>query len=608
MEFSASVDLARGRDAVGLCEDASAGRRRRALELLLATLVSLAFALSFGLNFGVGNQVSYLMPSLRLVDRTLLARDWFATATTQYHPVFAELGAWLLELAPSGWAVAAAFVCVVTAAALAVYALLRSLAGPRAALPSFFLTLAVAIVTRTQGPMVTYVFEGTLQPSTLSSSLFLGAAACFARGRFDWSGALLGASTLCHMNLLVLLTPAFGLAHLLLGREGLARRLVLQLSAPLLAAALLSPLLLHASASTPNAAFAWHVYVALRAPHHFAVAQHLDSFVPFCAWQLAGAALVVPLARSRKYPPFTRLGALLAGMLVVAWTGTLGALASERLAPVFAWRIVPHVELLLEAALAAVVTRGALEPELWRDIGARARWVARFAFVALVAAYATHTDMRPALELTFTGLCLAGFHFLRGRRLVPPPMRRYLRDAALGPVALGLAFFALFVNFAVGPLERVPAHSSLLTRPHDARSELETWMRERSPKQALFLTPPDEDTLRFWGERAVVVDWKGVPALPGEIAEWYRRLGDVLGERDIKSEADVARFAELDPERLEALRGRYGFDFAVVRRAHAARFRGYRHAYENPEFVVLATGGDEARNSATLTHASVTRP
>jgi hypothetical protein len=281
-------------------------------------------------------------------------------------------------------------------------------------------------------------------------------------------------------------------------------------------------------------------------------------------------------------------------MLVVAWTGTLGALANERLAPVFAWRIVPHVELLLEAALAATVTRSALEPELWRDIGPRARWVARFAFVALVAAYATHTDARPALELTLAGLCLAGFHFLRGR--------------GLPPVALGLAFFTLFVNFAVGPLERVSAHSSLLTRPHDARSELETWMRERSPKQALFLTPPDEDTLRFWGERAIVVDWKGVPALPGEIAEWYRRLGDVLGERDIKSEVDVARYAELDPARLEALRGRYGFDFAVVRRAHAARFRSYRPAYENPEFVVLATGGDEARNSAALTHASVTRP
>ena len=550
------------------------GPARPWLHWLFAILVALAFALSFGLNFGVGNQLAYLTPSLRLFDPGLLARDWFATATTQYHPVFAALGAWLSALDPRGWAVAATFVLVVPTAALLLYVLLRTLAGTRAALTCFFLTLALAMVTRTQGPMVTYVFEGTLQPSTLSSALFLGAATCFARGRFGWSGALLGASGVCHMNLLVLLTPAFGLAQLALGRAALWRRLAAQLAGPLLAAALLAPMLVHAAAPTPNAAFARHVYVALRAPHHFALASALGSFLPFCAWQLCGAALLVPLARSGKEPAFTRLGALLVGMLAVIWVGTLGALANERLVPLFAWRIVPHVELLLQVALAALAVRGALDPELWSDIGARPRFVATLAFVALVAAYATRTDVRPALVLALAVLGVVAWGLLR---------RRGVR-----PVWLAVASFALFVNFAMGPLARVRAHSSLLSRPHDARSELETWMRERSPKQALFLTPPDEETLRFWGERAIVVDWKGIPALPSEVLEWYRRLGDVLGERDVKSEADVLRYAELDSTRLEALRRRYGFDFAVVRRVRAARFQNYRHVYENAEFVVLA--------------------
>ena len=569
------LGAARGREAGRPREDANAAERRPRLELLLASFVSLAFALSFGLNFGVGNQVAYLTPSLRSFDPSLLGRDWFATATTQYHPVFAALGALLLALDPHGWAVAAAFLVVVTAAALGLYALLLTLAGARAALPAFFLTLAFAVVTRTQGPMVTYVFDGTLQPSTLGSALFLGAAASFARGRFGWSGALLGASGACHLNLLVLLAPAFALAHLALGRAGLARRLAAQLAGPAFAAAWLSPMLALAVRPVPNAAFARHVYVAIRAPHHYALAGSLGSFLPFCLWQLLAAALLLPLARSGTHPAFTRLGALLAGMLAVVWTGTLGALATERLAPLFAWRIVPHAELLLQAALAALAVRRALEPERPREVGARALVCAKLAFAALVAVYAAHADARPALVLTLALLGLTGFRLLRGRDF--------------RPVWLAVACFALFANFAAGPLARVPAHSSLLTRPRDARSELETWMRERSPKQALFLIPPDEETLRFWGERAVVVDWKGIPALPSEVLEWYRRMGDVLGERDVKSEADVARYAELDRARLEALRRRYGFDFAVVRRAVAARFESYERVYENAAFVVLAT-------------------
>jgi hypothetical protein len=539
---------------------------------------SLVFALSFGLNFGIGNQVSYLTPSLRLLDPTLLSRDWFATATTQYHPVFAELGAWLLAIDPDGRAVAFAFVVVVASGALALYALLRELAGPRAALPSFLLTLALALVTRTQGPMVTYVFEGTLQPSTLSSAFFLGAAACFVRGRFGWSGALLGASGLCHLNLLLLLVPAFALAHLALGREELARRLLAGLGAPALAILAFSPMIVRAAAPVPNADFARHVYVALRAPHHFAVQSELSSFLPLLAWQSLGVALLLPLVRSPRHAPFTRLGALLGGMLAVAWTGTLGALVTERLAPLFAWRLVPHAELLLEAVASAVVLRGVLEPELRRELGERPKLVAKLAFLALVGTYVPKHDVRPAVVLTLAALLVGAWNLTRLREMKP--------------AWLGAAFGLLFANFAAGPLARMPAHSSLLTRPHDATSELETWMRERSPKQALFLTPPAEETLRFWGERAIVVDWKGVPAVPREVLEWYRRLGDVLGQRDVRGEADLARYAELDPSRLEALRARYGFDFVVVRRAQAARFADYPRAYENAGFVVLRTGTD----------------
>jgi hypothetical protein len=518
-------------------------RGRDALELALALGVSLAHALSFGLNFGVGNQVTYLLPSLRLLDPTLLTRDWFVNQTTQYHLVFAHLGAWLLALDPRGTAVATTFVVVVTGTGLGVYALCRTLAGPRAALPSFFLAMALAFAGRTQGPMTTYVFDGTLQPSTLASAFLVGAATCFAAGRFAWSGAFLGMSGLCHLNLLVLLAPAFGFGQLLLGRAGLVRRLALELGWVALAALPFVPTLLHANAPVPDADFARHIYVAIRAPHHFDLRAHWSEFLPFCAWQVLGAAIVWPLARIPRQASLRRMAALLAGFLAVIWLGTLGALASERVAPLFAWRLVPHATLLLGVSVSTVAVRAVLEPELW------------------------------ALFPRYLG---------QGARIAVS-LRAH-------PGLVCVACFLLLANSGVGPVRRTRIHSSLLVRPADARSELETWMRERSPKQALFLIPPDEDTLRFWGERAVVVDWKANPAIPSEVLEWYRRIGDVVGRRDVRGARDLDGYAELDTARLAALRTLYGFDFAIVRREHAAPFHAFTRAFENAHYVVLDAG------------------
>jgi hypothetical protein len=102
-------------------------RASEAVGLGIAGLSAAAFAASFGFNFGVGNQVTYLIPALRLLDPGLFTRDWFATGTTQYHPLFAKLGATLMRLDPQGWAVALGLTLTVTAAALALYALVTVL-------------------------------------------------------------------------------------------------------------------------------------------------------------------------------------------------------------------------------------------------------------------------------------------------------------------------------------------------------------------------------------------------------------------------------------------------------------------------------------------------
>jgi len=119
---------------------------------------------------------------------------------------------------------------------------------------------------------------------------------------------------------------------------------------------------------------------------------------------------------------------------------------------------------------------------------------------------------------------------------------------------------------------------------------LAEFMRERTPKQALFLTPPDDDSLRFFGERAIVVDWKGNPAVPAEVLAWYRRIEDVTGRHGMTREEELRGYDALDEQRLEALRVRYGFDYAVVRRGRERALGDYPRAFEDPNYVVLEVG------------------
>src|SRR6185369_5482567 len=212
----------------------------------------------------------------------------------------------------------------------------------------FLLLLALLLATQTRGPLLTYVFDRELQPSTLSSACLLGAAFAFTAGHGFAASVLLAGGGLVHINFAVLCAPAFLFAELLLGRRELARRLVVQLSLPLLAVLAFLPTLRAAAAPSADADLGRHVYQAIRAPHHFELASKLAEFLPLLAWHALALAAVLPLARRPLGQPFVRLAALAAGMSIVVWGGTFAGLGSERAAALFAWRLAPHTELVFQ--------------------------------------------------------------------------------------------------------------------------------------------------------------------------------------------------------------------------------------------------------------------
>jgi hypothetical protein len=134
-------------------------------------------------------------------------------------------------------------------------------------------------------------------------------------------------------------------------------------------------------------------------------------------------------------------------------------------------------------------------------------------------------------------------------------------------------------------LEELPERSLLLRDGGPKSDDLYAWMREKTKRDAVFLTPPDVDTFRFYGQRAIVVDWKSTPMVPSELVEWLRRLSDVTGG-PVESRRDLRGYDELDREQLERLKAKYRLDYAVVRRG-AERKLGYEPVFRNQRYSVI---------------------
>ncbi len=588
---------------------------------LVALWASYWLAVSFGYNFGYDNHATYLVGALQLHDPSVLTRDWLAAECTQYHPIFSYLGWVLWALDEDGWGFAYANVGFVTALGAAIFALCRVFAGRLHALAVFLVVMAIEMQTRTHSVAVSYLTDFILQPSTFGALGWLAGMAAFAAGRWLLSGICFGLGGLLHVNYLLLGFPVLGLAHLLVEDprdwRALARRLVLALGPSLVALLVLSPVVFGA-ASHPDAAEAREIFQTVRSPHHYQPLGFSHRFLPVGAWQVLGLGAAWPLLGGRCGPG-SRVAALLIALAALLWSGTLLTTWTfiPAVAQLFVWRVAPFTDLIGQILLAAAAARLVSEPARIREYPplallltaagialiclAEARgdrpWIGRI--VLWVAAVG---GLGAALGVAFDGLV----RWTAPRRLRSAPLRSQARGGWPPSFAVALQApspLTRYAAFALAPLafllwarssaefrapSRIERESSLL-RGFDEREEsLFAWIRDHTPKEARFLQPPLLERFRLTARRAIVVDWKSPPILPGELLEWYDRLGAVAGRPRPRGSSEVAKgYDAMDAARLTALRDRYSVDFAVVRRGREGGLSRWPAVYSNAAFVVL---------------------
>jgi hypothetical protein len=93
------------------------------------------------------------------------------------------------------------------------------------------------------------------------------------------------------------------------------------------------------------------------------------------------------------------------------------------------------------------------------------------------------------------------------------------------------------------------------------------WIRGNTPVDAVFLVTPNDEEFRVLAQRSIIVNFKAVPQLSGELIEWRRRMENVLELSDLRTlprphantvRAIRDRFDALPADRLAATARRYG--------------------------------------------------
>jgi hypothetical protein len=187
--------------------------------------------------------------------------------------------------------------------------------------------------------------------------------------------------------------------------------------------------------------------------------------------------------------------------------------------------------------------------------------------LALIAAgfwYVSETLVQ--MSLYRFSIYLQLFGCIAAGLLIDRAIRWHRTSVLLGA---GVCAVILIISILRGPF------FGMFRMPQDDADYLKLceWVSNNTPVDAVFLVPPDEESMRLKGRRAIVVNFKSVPQLSSELVEWNKRLSDVLDLRNLTQlphdyrqvlPAIRQRYDRASSGSLVAAAGKYGARFIVA--------------------------------------------
>ncbi len=477
-------------------------RSAAASRWLAAAEIALIFTIFFihaGWPVPEVNEAHYLSKAKHYWNPQWCARDFFCN-TADAHQVFYWSFGWLslwLPLPALAW-VGRAFTWLLLAWS---WRRLSVAIVPQTLLSVLSAALMVALNFRLH--MAGEWIVGGVEAKGFSYVLVLLALEALVRGRWNRTWLLLGAASAFHVLVGGWSTVAAGAAWLLSksGRPTLASMLPsLAGGAALSLPGLIPAVMLSLHVDPQIAAEANRIYVFERLPHHLLV-------YSFGTWFVLRFVLLVTawflLARLVAGEPLQRIKNFVAGSLVIAAVGLL-LTAATWFDPLLAAKVLRYYwfrtsDVMVPVGLALLI--------VWLIAQSQAANRARAGWLVAGA------------------VLVAGWH--------------------LGDTVIGRALLQQQNQFGPQADARLPNLADW--------QAICAWVAdpENIPPNALFITPLNAQTFRWYAERAEVICRKDIPQDANGIVEWWRRV------------KDLQRAFDIGTARVEQLGRKYGAQYAI---------------------------------------------
>ena len=488
-------------------------------------MIGMGFTLLVGgYQFGLSNHTVYLIDPLRHNNPQILANDWWSTSTLQYHGVFTAISATLMRWGIIQPVFLIGYVAMVVLLHLAWWKLNRILGGTG---ETYLLSVVFFYLSAAGFGLGLYSFlqDSSILPSNIANIAMLWAICFYVTGRIGWAGFLLGISGAFHLN------------HAIV--------------APWLWAMMFIVDFIRGSRLDWKWAIGTIAVLGLSLVSVIPVIRE----VPARSYQLPLADFIdlyVRLRHAHHYYP-KAWGILF--WLAFLWPIPLAFLKFRKDAAELAQRLVSIFCFFLSLQIVALALAGF--------------WYLNETFIQL-------SIYRFSIFVKLIACIGAAIVLIK---FIP----RWLRRFAV-PIAI--------VGLLIGGIIQKGRGILLDMMPQDQMNyvALCNWVRDPSntPRDAIFIVPPQEQVFRLYAQRAIVVNLKGVPQLSSELKEWRTRLHDVLDD-------DPMKFAARFDKTLYAIRQQYESlppqHFTSVAHRYNAPYLIVEHEITDPSWHLIHTSG-----------------
>ena len=495
------------------------------------TLFALAFGIAitltiYGYQFGQSNHSVYLLDAQRRGNPQLLANDWFTTQTLQYHAAFGWITHALMRVRLLETGFLASYLLLVALFHAAWLRLVLSIGGT-----SLTYILSVMLYHLSAGGtglgMYQFFQDSSFLPSNVANVAMLWGIVLWSSGRIGAAGACFGVAGAFHLNhavTAIILWTGLSAWRFIRGQLNWRRSFILGSALALLPCLINLAIVAHLKLSHGGGVSLDEfvdLYVRLRHPHHYDPrAWPIALWITFL-WPMP---LAVILARRLRHDAIVRellrTSTILGGLILIALLFAGVWYVSESLVQMSLYRFSIYVHLLACTGAAMFVLRD--------GHGVTRRWTTGSMLAAVPVVLFAIWLIAPRMIPVVADLAphrLAGL--LLTAAICAVPAIAWIVNARRSLLTLAAAGMLLAVAVGWG------RWSGVITAPATDDAEYIAMCRDIAdraiiPHDAIVLVPPSEMAFRLHAQRAIVVNFKGIPQLSSEMPEWRDRMQRVL--------------------------------------------------------------------------------